>query len=361
MTRATPASTGGPPTPADRAASGGGTPPNGAAATAGSVTVPGGAAATAGSVTVPGGAAATAGPVASGDPTTSVGGGAMMPAAGGVTAGGKRFPVAPGLRRFSFNQATTQGWPLPDLVDALVRAGVPGVGLWREPVAEYGLAKTERLVREAGLEVTSLCRGGFFADAGWYDENRRAVDEAAELGTSVLVLVSGGLGGRDLAGARAHVADAVGRLVPHARAAGVTLAIEALHPMYCSDRCVVSTLAQALDLAAPHPAADVGVVVDTYHLWWDALVWRDIARAGAEGRIACFQVADWVTPLPEGVLLGRGLPGEGCIELRRFREAVDAAGYAGPVEVEVFQADLWARPGHDVLAASITAYLDHVA
>jgi sugar phosphate isomerase/epimerase len=267
------------------------------------------------------------------------------------------------LARFAFNHATAKYWALDEAVEACAAAGLAGIGLWREQVGEFGLAAAAKLVRDAGLPVTSLCRGGFFAEPGWYDENRRAIDEAATLGAPVLVLVSGGLpaGGRDIDGARAHVGDAIAELVPHARAAGVRLAIEPLHPMFCSDRCVVATLGQALDLAAVHPPEAVGVAIDTYHLWWDDTVWRQIARAGAEDRIACFQVADWVTPLPEGVLLGRGLPGEGCVELRRFREAVDAAGYDGPVEVEVFHADLWARPGEDILAASIAAYLDHVA
>src|SRR4029453_14526707 len=126
---------------------------------------------------------------------------------------------------------------------------------------------------------------------------------------------------------------------------------------FCSDRCVVSTLGQALDLAEPHPADAVGVVLDTYHVWWDD---QGGGQAGRAGRIACFQVADWVTPLPEGVLLGRALPGDGCVQLRRFREAVDAAGYTGPIEVEVFHADVWARPGADVLAESVAGYLAHV-
>jgi sugar phosphate isomerase/epimerase len=266
------------------------------------------------------------------------------------------------LDRFSFNQATAKYWPMEELVAGCLDAGVPAVGLWREQVAEYGLDKTAALARGAGLAVTSLCRGGFFSSDGWYDENRRAIDEAAALGAPVLVLVSGGLppGGRDLDAARAHVGEAIGALVPHARSAGVRLAIEPLHPMYCSDRCVVATLGQALDLAGPYPPGDVGVVVDTYHLWWDDQVWAQLERAGREERIACFQVADWITPLPEGVLLGRGMPGEGCIELRRFREAVDAAGYAGPVEVEIFHADVWARPGREVLDAAVDGYLRHV-
>lgn len=266
------------------------------------------------------------------------------------------------MKRFALNQATTRHWALPDLAAGCADAGVGGVGLWRDDVTAYGLAETAVLMRDHGLAVTSLCRGGFFDDAGWYDENRRAIDEAAAIGAPVLVLVSGGLpaGGRDLDGARAHVGEAVGALVPHALAAGVRLAIEPLHPMFCSDRCVVATLRQAIDLAAPHPAEAVGVVVDTYHLWWDDDVWAQIERAGRERRIACFQVADWITPLPAGVLLGRGLPGTGCVDLRRFREAVDAAGYDGPVEVEVFHEEVWARPGRAVLDEAVAGYLAFV-
>ncbi|MFJ6194638.1 sugar phosphate isomerase/epimerase family protein [Micromonospora sp. NPDC092111] len=264
------------------------------------------------------------------------------------------------MARFSFNQATAKHWPLADVVAGCAAAGVPGIGLWREPVQEYGLDRAARLVRDAGLAVTSLCRGGFFTAPGWRDENRRAIEEAATLGTRELVLVSGGLppGSRDVDGARRQVADAIAALAPEARAAGVRLAIEPLHPMFCADRCVVTTLGQALDIAEQFDPAVVGVVVDTYHVWWDDTVYAQIARAG--DRIAAFQVADWVTPLPEGVLLGRALPGEGCVEVRRLREAVDAAGYTGPVEVEVFQADLWSRPGPDVLAATIASYLAHV-
>ncbi|GIJ67377.1 xylose isomerase [Virgisporangium ochraceum] len=305
--------------------------------------------------------AATPAEATSGASMAPVGGGAVTPAAGGATpdggatrGGGRPVEGAPGLARFSFNQATTQGWPLPDLVDALVRSGVPGIGLWREPVADYGLEKTARLVRDAGIAVTSLCRGGFFADAGWYDENRRAIDEAAALGTSVLVLVSGGLGGRDLAGARVHVADAIGRLVPHAREVGVTLAIEPLHPMFCSDRCVISTLDQALAIAERHEVGEVGVVVDTYHLWWDDRAPALVRRAGP--RVSAFQLADWITPLPAGVLTGRGMPGTGCIDLPAWVSYADSSGYTGPIEIEVFNTEVWARPGADVLAEAVAGF-----
>jgi sugar phosphate isomerase/epimerase len=260
------------------------------------------------------------------------------------------------VTHFSFNQATAKFWPVPEMLAGCAAAGVRAVGLWREEVAAHGLARTAREVRAAGLAVSTLCRGGFFSAPGWYDDNRRAVDEAAELGAPVLVLVSGGLpaGSRDIDGAREHVAEAIGALVPHAQESGVRLAIEALHPMYAADRCVVSTLGQALDIAERYPAPAVGVVVDTYHLWWDDQVYAQIARAGE--RIASFQLADWVTPLPAGVLTGRGLPGTGCVQLRRLADAVLATGYAAPVEVEVFNDEVWSWPGAKALDAALAGY-----
>ncbi|MFD5387162.1 sugar phosphate isomerase/epimerase family protein [Streptomyces sp. NPDC127074] len=268
------------------------------------------------------------------------------------------------LSRLSLNQETIKQWSLPELAEGCVKAGVTGVGLWREPVQKYGVAAAAELVRNAGLTVTSLCRGGFFtaidpeARATALADNRKAIDEAATLGTDTLVLVSGGLppGSRDLFAARERIADALGELAPYAADHGVRLAIEPLHPMYAADRCVVSTLAQALDLAERFPADQVGVIVDTYHLWWDDTVAAQIARAGAGGRIAAFQLADWITPLPEGVLLGRGQLGDGSVDFRWFREQVDATGYTGPIEVEIFNPDLWARDGAEVLAEVADRY-----
>ncbi|MDN3055274.1 sugar phosphate isomerase/epimerase [Streptomyces sp. SRF1] len=270
--------------------------------------------------------------------------------------------------RLSLNQETIKQWSLPELVEGCVKAGVTGVGLWREPVQRYGVRAAAELVRDAGLTVTSLCRGGFFTAidperrAAALADNRAAVDEAAALGTDTLVLVSGGLpaGSRDLFAARERVADALARLAPYAADHGVRLAIEPLHPMYAADRCVVSTLGQALDLATRFPADQVGVVVDTYHLWWDDTVAAQIARAGAGGRIAAFQLADWITPLPEGVLLGRGQLGDGSVDFRWFREQVDATGYTGPIEVEIFNPDLWARDGAEVLAEIVGRYRELV-
>lgn len=272
------------------------------------------------------------------------------------------------LARFSLNQMTVKQLPLPALVDGCARAGIPYVGLWREPVEEYGVSAAAELVRAAGLRVSSLCRGGFLtADTAPERElaladNRRAIDEAAELGTDTLVLVSGGLpdGSRDLPGARERIAEALAELGPYAQRHGVRLAIEALHPMYAADRCVVSTLGQALELAERFPAEQVGVVVDTYHLWWDERVPEQLTRAGEGGRIASFQLADWITPLPAGVVTGRGQLGDGCVDLRGFRELVDATGFRGPIEVEIFNDGLWARDGAAVLAETADRYVTHV-
>ncbi|GKQ37618.1 xylose isomerase [Streptomyces sp. A012304] len=272
------------------------------------------------------------------------------------------------LTRFSINQMTVKQLSMPELVEACRELGIGNVGLWREPVAAYGLEETAKLVRDAGLTVTTLCRGGFFTAidpderAAALADNRRAVDEAATLGTDTLVLVSGGLpaGSKDLHGARERIADALAELGPYAQEHGVRLAIEPLHPMFASDRCVVSTLTQALDLAERFPAQQVGVTVDTYHIWWDDQAPAQIARAGAGGRIHTFQLADWITPLPEGVLNGRGQIGDGAIDMREWKGYVEAAGYTGTIEVELFNDDLWARDGREVLAETAQRFVRDV-
>ncbi|MFE4450287.1 sugar phosphate isomerase/epimerase family protein [Streptomyces sp. NPDC056796] len=271
------------------------------------------------------------------------------------------------LSRLSVNQETVRQLSLPELVEGCAKAGIGQAGLWRAPVREYGVERAGRLMKDAGLTVTSLCRGGFLTAvdpaerARALDDNRAAVEEAAGVGTDTLVLVSGGLpdGEKDLVGARERIADALAELAPYARERGVRLAIEPLHPMFASDRCVVSTLSQALDLAERFPAEQVGVVVDTYHVWWDDQVAAQIARAGAGGRIHSFQLADWITPLPAGVLVGRGQLGDGCVDFRAIRSQVEATGFDGPIEVEIFNEGLWARDGAEVIGEVAARYLEH--
>ncbi len=279
---------------------------------------------------------------------------------------GTPAPGDPRLARLSLNQRTTAEWSLREAIDGAVAAGLPAIGLWREPVAEVGVDVARSWVDDAGLRVSSLCRGGFFtaSDAGdraaAHEDNLRAIDEAAALGTTALVLVPGGLppGDRDLVGARARAAEAIAALVPHASERGVTLGIEPMNPIYAADRGVVSTLAQALELAGPFAPHEVGVVVDTFHLWWEPGVHERIAGAGE--RIVSYQVCDWITPLPADTLLARGMMGDGHVDFAAFTRAVAASGYAGDVEVEIFNADVWAAQGAEVLATLARRYVELV-
>jgi sugar phosphate isomerase/epimerase len=270
----------------------------------------------------------------------------------------------PRLARLSLNQRTTARWSLREAIDGCVAAGLPALGLWREPVAEVGTATAARWMRESGLRVSSLCRGGFFTgtdpERRVHEGNLRALDEAAELGAPTLVLVPGGLpeGDRDLSGARARAADAVALLAPEAGARGVRLGIEPMHPIFTADRGVVSTLGQALEIAEQLPVDEVGVVVDTFHLWWEPGVLDLVGRSGP--RIAGYQIGDWITPLPPDALLSRGMVGDGHIDFGAFTAAVARAGYSGDVEVEIFNADIWALPGAEVVATLARRYVELV-
>jgi sugar phosphate isomerase/epimerase len=268
-------------------------------------------------------------------------------------------PSPPDLARLSLNQRTTNNWGVQEAVEGCVRAGVPWIGLWRDKVAETGLEESARIVREAGLRVSSLCRGGMFpAETAAerrvrLDDNRRAVEEAATLGTAVLVLVCGPSPNRDLETARSMVEEGIDLLAPYAAELNVKLGIEPFHPALMIERSVVVTLAQALDLAERFDPDQVGVVVDVYHVFWDPELFSQIARAS--GRILGFHVNDWVVPTRDP-LLERGMMGDGVIELRRIRAAVDEAEYAGPIEVEIFNPEIWSRAGDKILATMKERY-----
>jgi sugar phosphate isomerase/epimerase len=267
------------------------------------------------------------------------------------------------VSRLSLNQRTTASWSLPEAVQGCVDAGIGAIGIWREQLAEVGLDQTCRLVVESGLRVSSLCRGGFFTTADPADaaaaevRNREAIEEAAALKAATLVLVAGGLpaGNKDLEGARDRAVRAIERLVPYAQELGVNLGIEPMNPIYAADRGVVSTLAQALDIAERFDAADVGVVVDTFHVWWEPGVADQLQRAGQ--RIVSYQICDWITPLPADTLLARGMMGDGHIDFPTFSRSVARAGYRGDVEVEIFNADLWKAPATWVVDTMIKRYL----
>ncbi len=267
-------------------------------------------------------------------------------------------------RDLSLNTATvSRQWSLPEAIEGAARHGFGGVSPWRDKLHETGVATAARHVRDAGLSVSGLCRGGWYTAAGALtqavrDDNRRAIDEAAALGADCLVMVVGGLprDSRDLAGARALVAEGLADTLEHARATGVPVAIEPLHPMYAADRACVNTLGQALDLCdalGPGLGPGLGVALDVYHVWWDPALAAQIARAG--DRLLAFHVCDWLDPTRD-LLTDRGMMGAGVVDIPGIRGQVEAAGYAGLVEVEIFSAlDWWARPGDEVLAAIVEA------
>jgi len=270
------------------------------------------------------------------------------------------------MSRLSLNQKTTNSWSLREAIDGTVAAGLSNIGIWREPLAEAGLDNARNWLADTGLRVSSLCRGGFFTAAdpaqieAAHADNLRAIDEAAAIGTDTLCLVPGGLpdGDRDLIGARSRAAEAIGRLVPYARERGVRLGIEPMNPIYAADRGVVSTLGQALDIAEQFGTDEVGVVFDTFHVWWDPALREQILRAGE--RIYSYQICDWITPLPADTLLARGMMGDGHIDFGVITGWVAETGYSGDVEVEIFNADIWATPGEQVLATMTERYTELV-
>jgi len=256
------------------------------------------------------------------------------------------------LSRLSFNQITVNSWTLREALDGCERHYIPAIGLWRDKVDAIGLCEAAKLVKESSVAISSLCRGGGFPAATReerqkrIEDNLRAIDEAAMLGTPLLVLVCGVLPGRDLEGARSMVMDGIAAIENHARERGIKLGIEPLHPMYAADRSVVVSVKQAREIAARFSPESVGVVIDVFHVWHDPDLYQEIEKL--HGRILGFHVSDWPVPLP-GILMGRAMMGDGVIELSRIRSAVDKAGYAGPIEVEIFNQKIWDQPGDQVL------------
>ena len=275
--------------------------------------------------------------------------------------------------RLAINQATNRlQWDLRAAIEGYARCGITGIGVWRDRLDECGVAEANKMLGDHGMTVVGLCRAGDFPTAddasriAARDDNRRAIDQAAAIGARCLVLVAGGLppGSKDLAGARAQVRDGIAELLPDARAAGVPLAIEPLHPMYAADRACVNTMAHANDLC-DELGEGLGIALDVYHVWWDPNLDTEIARAGhaanaGDGRILAFHVSDWLVPTRD-LLLDRGMMGDGVIDIPRIRGLVEAAGYDGFNEVEIFSAEnWWLRDQDDVVRTCVERHRDVV-
>ncbi|EEU9598309.1 sugar phosphate isomerase/epimerase family protein [Escherichia albertii] len=270
-------------------------------------------------------------------------------------------------QHLSLNTATLgPGASLHDAVQGCVKYGFGGIAPWRDKVAEIGLSQASRLIRDAGLQVSGLCRGGMFPAASRTErekiraDNLRAIDEAAALDAACLVLVVGGLpaGSRDLDNARQQVEDGIADMLEHARMANVRLAIEPLHPMYAGDRACINTLAQALSLCE-RLGADVGIAADVYHIWWDPDIVTQLQRAANRQRLLAFHLSDWLVPTRH-LLTDRGMPGDGVINLSHLCQTIADTGYQGLYEVEIFSAENWWRQPVDTTLSTLVTRLEHL-
>jgi sugar phosphate isomerase/epimerase len=269
------------------------------------------------------------------------------------------------LSRLCVHTMTTRPWSIEEAARSYAAAGVKGITVWRDALEGRDPATCGKMLRDAGLTVVSLCRGGFFpaasreARARAIDENLRCVDEAARLGAPLVVLVCGATPEQPLEESRRQIAEGIAAVLPHAAAAGVKLAIEPLHPMYADSRSAISTIGQARAVCDALASPSLGIAVDVYHVWWDDRLEREITECGREGRLFAFHVCDWRTPTVD-LVNDRGLMGEGCIPIRRIRGMMESAGYRDFIEVEIFSTRLWAGDQRVFLEDIKAAYLDHV-
>lgn len=269
------------------------------------------------------------------------------------------------LSRLCVHTITTKPWDLETAVERFAHAGVKGITVWRDALAGRSIHATGNMIRQHGLEIVSLCRGGFFPHttaAGRQqaiNDNLLAVEEAVQLGAPLIVLVCGSDPAQPLEVSRQQIYEGIAAILPQAAAAGVKLAIEPMHPMYADTRSAINTLAQANDMALAFGSPWVGVAVDVYHLWWDPALQQEIARCGKNGHLFAFHVCDWRVPTRH-LLLDRGLMGEGCIPIRQVRHWVEATGFNGFNEVEIFSEEYWSQDQQVFLHQVMQAYIDHV-
>lgn len=265
------------------------------------------------------------------------------------------------LSRLCIHTITTRPWKIEEAAKNYAAAGVKGITVWRDALEGRNSKQTGEMLREHDLTIVSLCRGGFFPYKDLskrkeaIDDNRKAIEEAAELGTSILVLVCGADPFQSLEESRKQIRDGIAAILPDASAAGVKLTIEPLHPMYADTRSAINTLAQANDMAEELNSPWVGVAADVYHLWWDPFLEKEIKRCGENGNLAAFHICDWKVPTTD-LLLDRGLMGEGCIPIKQIRSWVEAAGFTGFNEVEIFSNAYWKEDQAGFLEKIIKAY-----
>ncbi len=275
----------------------------------------------------------------------------------------QNVPPISDLSKLCVHTITTRPWDIDTAIGKYAAAGVKGITVWRQYLENGDIVAIGQRARNAGLDIVSLCRGGFFPGVdsktrqASIDDNRRVIDEAAAFGAPLVVLVCGAVPGQSLNNSRQQIDDGIQAVLPHAKASGVKLGIEPLHPMYADDRSAINTLKQANDLCEKINSSFVGVAVDVYHLWWDPDLKKEIERCAALGALLAFHICDWRTPTID-LLNDRGLMGEGCINIRQIRGWVEAAGFKGYNEVEIFSNRLWAGDQDKFLEDIKKSYLE---
>ena len=271
-------------------------------------------------------------------------------------------PLHTDLSKLCIHTITTKPWNIEQAAKNYAANGVTGITVWRDALENRNIKATGDLLRDYGLSVVSLCRGGFFPNRDQHKrnlalaDNRRAIEEAFELGTKLIVLVCGADPTQSLEDSRAQIEEGIAAIIPDAKAAGIRLAIEPLHPMFADTRSAINTLSQANDLCEKLNSPSVGVAVDVYHLWWDPNLEQEIKRCGENNSLLAFHICDWKSPTVD-LLNDRGLMGEGCIPIRKIRSWVEAAGFTGFNEVEIFSTDYWNEDQSVFLEKIVNAYL----
>jgi sugar phosphate isomerase/epimerase len=265
------------------------------------------------------------------------------------------------LSRLCLHTITTKPWNLEEAAVHYSEAGIKGITVWRDTLEGRNIKRTGEMLRERGLSVVSLSRGGFFTSTdpakrkAAVDDNRRAIAEAFDLGTDKIILVCGADPNQSLEASRSQIGEGISLILKDAESAGIRLAIEPLHPMYADTRSAVNTLAQANDLAESFNSRWVGVVIDVYHLWWDPSLEGEILRCGKRNNLVSFHISDWKSPATD-MLNDRGLMGEGCIPLRQIRSWVEKAGFNGFIEVEIFSDIYWKQDQSEFVRKIISSY-----
>jgi len=268
------------------------------------------------------------------------------------------------LSQLCIHTITTKPWSIEEAAKNYSAEGVKGITVWRDALIDRNIKQTGQLLRDHGLDIVSLCRGGFFPNKEKekrklaIEDNLKAIEEASELGTSLIVLVCGADPIQSLEDSRKQIQEGIQTILPQAKAAGIKLAIEPLHPMYADTRSAINTLAQANDMAEQINSPYVGVAVDVYHLWWDPSLEQEIKRCGDNDHLLAFHICDWNSPTVD-ILLDRGLMGDGCIPVNKIRSWVEATGFTGFYEVEIFSNKYWQQDQSHFLKKIIKAYKEN--